>query len=370
MKRNNNQWAKYVVVVLTFVIMAGFFLPGAKAEVKATEDMALVAGESVSGGNVVAEEPVMTELDSWSIKVNYVSEGVIINSGSASGTPDSGATIEIPSNMCLTKSNWTFEGWSYEGKIYEVSPEYGNSIWIGYDQNVTEVTLVAQWRANPALITYTANGTVFAQNNVSQEDTSNPNLSIKIIEDIPIQEGFIFNGWLYKGNIVTADTVFSWEEFAGGTIDLEADWIEDKQVRVNFKSGDMDVLDPQLITNDRIEGGIFVVELPDALEQEGMVFEGWICDAGNELISSIEGNIYTFLWDKCKNGQIINFAAKWWDGKSIAESGKTYSLTPQTPYILGGGNWTINNDEYTYYGEESGTTFYVGTEGNYTFTKN
>ena len=33
----NGQWIKYTAVVLTFVIMAGFFWPGMKAQVNATE---------------------------------------------------------------------------------------------------------------------------------------------------------------------------------------------------------------------------------------------------------------------------------------------------------------------------------------------
>ena len=67
MKRNNNQWAKYVAVVLTFMIMAGFFLPGAKAEVKATEgtESAEMEGES--------NEPV--PLASWSVSISFDTNG-------------------------------------------------------------------------------------------------------------------------------------------------------------------------------------------------------------------------------------------------------------------------------------------------------
>lgn len=279
MEKNKKQWMKYTAVVLSFLIMAGLFMPGTKTQVNATG-----TESSVSGGNVISEEPVMTLSDSWSIKVNYVSDGVIVGTGSAEGTISSGATVVIATNIQPTKDKWTLAGWSYNGNLYEIREDTDTSILIEYNQNVTEITLEAQWRANPATVIYNANGSTFAQSEVTHEDISNTNLSIKIIESTPTKEGYIFNGWLYNGSSITADTEFSWNDFAGGTIKLEADWIEEE-----------------------------------------------------------------------------------WDGKSITESGKTYSLKAGTPYTLGTGTWTVSGDDYSYTG---GSTFYVGTDGDYTFTKN
>ena len=305
--------------------------------------------------------------DNWSITVNYVSDGSK-ESVEESGKLSDEGVMEIPVSKSLKKENWTFEGWLYN----ETSYLEGDVISIPYDETVKEITLEAQWRANPVTIKYLTNGEVLYEYSVEHENINDSNISIKLIEDTPTNQGYIFNGWLYNGKTVTVDTVFSWEEFAGKTIEFQADWIEEKQVSVHFKNGDMDAMDPQMITVGDIKDGIFVIG-PGILDAEDMIFNGWICDAPSELIKSIEGNIYTFLWDKCKNNQIITFTAQWWDGDTI-ENGKTYFLTPENDYTLGAGSWTVSkegeSDDYTYNGTDDAIMFCVTNEGNYTFTNN
>ena len=347
--------------------MEGYTFNGWLYDRKSVTENTVFTWEEFAGKTIELQADWKT--DSWSIKVNYESDGTIVKTEDISGTISSGASIEIPKYINLTKTNWTFEGWLYNEKSYLE----GNAIFIPYDEKVKEITLKAQWRADlVTIIYYDANGSVFAQREIKNDVIGEEKFLIGVIETNPEREGYIFNGWLYDGNRVIEETEFSWLSFAGETIELEADWVEEKQVSVHFKNGEDEIMDPQVITTHMIEDGIFDIELA-ILDGEDMIFNGWVCDAPSELISSIEGNIYTFLWDKCKNNQIITFTAQWWNGQ-ITDSGKAYWLTPETGYTLGKGSWTVSkdgdSDGYTYTGMDEGIIFFVANDGNYTFTNN
>lgn len=61
----------------------------------------------------------------------------------------------------------------------------------------------------------------------------------------------------------------------------------------------------------------------------------------------------------------ITVSGKSLEGDTISGSG-TYSLKANTPYKLGGGNWSVQGSKTVYRG---GSTFYVKTDGDYTFWK-
>lgn len=61
----------------------------------------------------------------------------------------------------------------------------------------------------------------------------------------------------------------------------------------------------------------------------------------------------------------ITVSGKSLEGDTISGSG-TYSLKANTPYKLDGGNWSVQGSKTVYRG---GSTFYVKTDGDYTFWK-
>lgn len=282
MKKNKKQWMKYVAVVLAFVVMAGLFWPGNKAEVKATE-----TGSSVSGGNVETGE-----LTAWSI-------GVVYDLGTEDAT-------------------W---GAEYEIEIKPVSGSY----------------------------------------------------FINIPTPDPVRQGYEFVGWTkandntkYKaGNMIE---ILAKDTNESTQITFTAQWQENPYVTILYKSDETTAAEEKRYHSDDAEELTIDFTL-DCFkvdpERPGYLFAGWKCD--------LDGNVYSkaspavFKWNNVTSSQIV-FTMQWeWDGKSITESGRTYSLKAGTPYILDTGTWNVSGDDYSYTG---GNTFYVGTDGDYTFTKN
>ena len=55
-----------------------------------------------------------------------------------------------------------------------------------------------------------------------------------------------------------------------------------------------------------------------------------------------------------------------WMKSGVIPSGSLVRLSANNPYTLGDGNWNVSGDSTSYVG---GNTFYVGSDGDYTFTK-
>jgi len=74
------------------------------------------------------------------------------------------------------------------------------------------------------------------------------------------------------------------------------------------------------------------------------------------VVTDIAGNVRTMK---------VTVAAEWTKSGEIP-SGSPIKLEPGKNYILGDGSWTVSGDSTTYSG---GSSFYVGSDGKYTFNK-
>lgn len=171
MKKNRKQWMKYAAVILSFLIMAGFFMPGTKTQVNATETDGSVSGgniisnnENGSGEGAVVEETngeneVITYADSWSVTVSFlVNEGefpseveeIHFPSGgnvyrtytTTSGADTKVDTITIPNDLQPTKEGYKFAGWlcNIDNIIYQPGETTEESTF-----SKGNITFTAQW---------------------------------------------------------------------------------------------------------------------------------------------------------------------------------------------------------------------------------
>ena len=117
--------------------------------------------------------------------------------------------------------------------------------------------------------------------------------------------------------------------------------------------------------------GIYYLNVSENVPQkDGFQFLGWVKDSDTSNVYS-PGSSIEIDGSKTNESTVVLLTAQWeWDGKSLTESGKSYSLIKETPYMLGEGKWTVNDDGYSYISGANGSTIYVETEGTYTFTKN
>ena len=339
----------------------------ARAEVSLSEN-------DVSGLNEIKftaqweEEPGNEDgtipMESWNITIKYVSDGAVVKEEKQEGISDSGAIVVISPNVKPTKSNWTLVGWLYEDIIYELNTDTEQSISIMYENdNNKEITLVAQWRANPVTVIYKVEDNT-TTSEIKHLTITEEEFFISMPEAEPSKEGFYFNGWIYEGEKVTSDTAFAWGDYAGRSIELTASFIENKQITI-FYTGEGVPEGKEVITPDNIIDGKFQITPPMDLIIESGYLDVWKCEAASDSFSK-EGDIYTFLWDKFNDGDSIEFIAQLWNGE-VSESGKTYNLREGIPYTLGDGNWKVGDDGYSYSG---GRDVFVRSSGSYTFTKN
>lgn len=103
---------------------------------------------------------------------------------------------------------------------------------------------------------------------------------------------------------------------------------------------------------------IFVNDQPVALKEDGKY-----------QVTAKDNSTSCVIKAKDKAGNETNcsitVSGKSLEGDTISGSG-TYSLKANTPYKLGGGNWSVQGSKTVYRG---GSTFYVKTDGDYTFWK-
>ena len=140
-------------------------------------------------------------------------------------------------------------------------------------------------------------------------------------------------------------------------------------VTVNFSAGDGVEWDEEATKQTPIlSGGVYEIIFPEQPQpkKEKCFFEGWKCESlSDDLYKS--GNL-KIASEKITHDTEFTFIAQWtWDNTFPIESGGVYPLKAETQYTLGTGTWTVSGDDYNYTG---GSTFYVGTDGDYTFTKN
>ena len=115
--------------------------------------------------------------------------------------------------------------------------------------------------------------------------------------------------------------------------------------------------------------GMYSFNLKESVNRDGYSFKGWIKNSDTSIV--YEGGDYMQIEGKDTNKDtVIVFTAQWeWDGKTIVPN-ESLALEAEVPYVLSAGTWNVSGDEYSYTSSENGLTFYVGSNGNYTFTKN
>lgn len=199
-----------------------------------------------------------------------------------------------------------------------------------------------------------------------------------ITELVPVRAGFKFVAWVKDYGLESAiyyesgDVLGTADDFVDvSSIELTARWEEmlaNWPITVVYDLGADDVTWNAKYENkiNPVSGSYFInIPAPDPV-RKGYEFVGWVKES-DDIKYKASDNIEISGRDIDESTQ-ITFTAQWeWDGESITESGKTYSLKAGTPYTLGTGTWTVSGDDYNYTG---GSTFYVGTDGDYTFTKN
>lgn len=384
MKKNRKQWMKYAAVVLAFVVMAGFFMPENKAEVRATE-----TGSTVSGGNVETQEPVMTIADSWRVVVSFETNGGVFSEEAKIHFPDGGniymtqttdsggetpIAVAIPSDLKPTREGYVFRGWSCNIDSKDYQPGETTAEFKYSDENIL---FTAKWEAlKNVTIKYDANGGIYDSvlEEPYQQVEGENEITIKFSDDImPSLENHEFSGWLCSLNntvytLNEPEAVFKWEDIADGqVITFTAQWKENPYVTILYKSDETIVAEEKRYQTELEE--IIIDFTLDCFQKDpespGYLFDGWKCDLDGKVYS--KANPAVMKWNDINASQIV-FTMQWvWDGKSITESGKEYALKAGTPYTLNMGTWKVNDDGYSYTG---GSTFYVGSDGNYTFTDN
>lgn len=383
MKRNNNQWAKYVAVVLTFMIMAGFFLLGAKAEVKATEGMTSEAGESVSGGNAVTEEPEMTVADVKGILIKYdlVYEDATWKYEKSEDTilPDSDGSYWI-TEIIPEKEGYYFVGWTRKSDAGEEIYCEGNFLGdVDSLMDGSSIILTAQWEeilADWSIGVEYILGADDATWEAEYEKEIKPisgSYFIDIPAPDPVRPGYEFVGWTKENDAAKYKAGGALIEISGKDtnestqIVFTAEWKEMPYLKVTYLNNNETVSTEKVYRTD--ETGSFSLKFPDVSNKEGYNFIGWQCNNGITYNSA-----EVLKWADFANISEATFTAQWeWDGKSILANA-TFILNPETAYTLSEGNWIVSkdgeSDGYSYISSDNEMPIYVGTEGNYTFTKN
>ncbi|MCF0124203.1 MAG: InlB B-repeat-containing protein, partial [Clostridia bacterium] len=112
----------------------------------------------------------------------------------------------VPENE-LQRIGYTFKGWSLEGgKIITNNTKYSDLV---VNDDVTEITLVANWEVNQYFVTYNTNGGSIetTQLRVTYNEKYGDNLAK------PSKVGYDFIEWQDKdGNVVTKDTIYKIDE--------------------------------------------------------------------------------------------------------------------------------------------------------------
>lgn len=105
------------------------------------------------------------------------------------------------------------------------------------------------------------------------------------------------------------------------------------------------------------------ITLPENFSEcnKGLFFGGW---DGDISIGTIDGNIYTANFAGLGSIYYKEVLCKRFDSNIIPGSG-TYSLNGNFEYVLGSGSWKVENDGYSYSGDQ---VVYLPADGNYTFT--
>lgn len=233
------QWIKYAAVVMAFMMMAGFFLPDFKAQVRATEVTVTEDGtgevtpEEGENSDIIPGEDGTQEISPWTVIVHYkldqnASEDFhTVEQVSSQVTGGYEDVIQIP----LLKEEPDLENHYFLGWVCETndgSVEIGETdIYVSRgEEEEKNVVLVAQWEEYENLVFAfdQANGEITEDKRYKGTDETE--LEIKLPE-VSAREGLSFTGWLcdFDSKVYMDGVAFQWKNLANTSkITFTAQW--------------------------------------------------------------------------------------------------------------------------------------------------
>ena len=338
------QWMKYSMVIMSFVIMAGYFLGYPMVDVNAS-DVATVSENAVSvfseGGNEAEGADSMTGVESnageteaengteiiaegtnesWNVTIKY---DINDSSGSFNEiqyTPEllSGAYTIYISEEIPIYSGHRFVGWSSSNEGAYIQPGQ-EMVFVAGTASGQVVTLTAKWEELPKVtIAYVGENESIETATIQQNAETDETFNLTVTEHVPTKAYFKFKEWVcgidnlpYEMGSVIEN--LSWKTYAGQMITFTAEWEELPSVTLEYIRYDGKTITDSVRQVSESEEN-FSVELPiDDSEYSSYKFAGWLHtdESTNEgTVYPVDGEAPTFSW-KTYAGQTITFTARW-----------------------------------------------------------
>lgn len=345
------QWMKYIAVILMFALIGGNSLLDSKVEANARGAHTL-SGNSISmltsgaDTEAAAEYGAENETGEWSVTIQYDLKGGTDVSDAFTQAQYTAAAITggYEDYICVSISEeipsltgYTFGGWYCEASgmedIYQPGAEFK---FIRESHSGADITFTAIWKA--VTVTYELNYEGAENNSVTITNESldeNGNFMVEIAADVPVCEGYVFQGWLcdIDNEIYSAGSTvegLSWDDYVGATITFTAQWKELSKVTVEYVGYDGNSRTESIQQTADLES-IFSIEISsEEPERDYYRFDGWISSTDNSLY--VSGSVIENLSWESYNGKTITLTEQWnalpsvtieyvrQDGKNVTES--------------------------------------------------
>ena len=252
---------------------------------------------------------------------------VTFNANGGTGTPPpsrlvgSTSSITLPSGSGLSRTGYTFAGWSTSSEPNETNTYTSGS---SYSMYYSNVTFYAAWQVNSNTITFDTNG-----GSTVPSQTVNSGGTATLPDPAPTKDGFTFGGW-YSDSELT--TTYSFSTTVLTNITLYAKWNPVPTYTVTFDSNGGSTVETQTVNS----GGIATRPATNPTK-EGFVFVNWYSD-------SALTTVYSFATTVTAN---ITLYAKWLQPEPIT---MTIGFVPDAAPVINGP--TIYNTSYVPSGGE------------------
>jgi uncharacterized repeat protein (TIGR02543 family) len=252
---------------------------------------------------------------------------VTFNANGGTGTPPpsrlvgSTSSITLPSGSGLSRTGYTFAGWSTSSEPNETNTYTSGS---SYSMYYSNVTFYAAWQVNSNTITFDTNGgsTVSSQ-------TVNSGGTATLPSPAPTKDNFTFGGW-YSDSELTSTYNFSTTVLTN--ITLYAKWNPVPTYTVTFDTNGGSTVETQTVNS----GGIATRPATNPTK-EGFIFVNWYSD-------SALTTVYSFATTVTAN---ITLYANWLQPEPIT---MTIGFVPDAAPVITGP--TIYNTNYVPIGNE------------------
>jgi uncharacterized repeat protein (TIGR02543 family) len=261
-----------------------------------------------------------------------------------------GATFVVASGSSLTRTGFTFSGWSDGTATFQAGS--------AYTMGTSNVTLSAQWNTNVThSVTYTA-GSTAVTGTAPTEVAIVEGLTFVVKANTFTRTGFTFSAWLSSGSGIVAASYSAGSTFTMGLSDvvLTAQWSAIPNSTVTFNPDDAGGIEYVQTTN------VATNLIPNTFTRPGFTFGGWSRTPTPNSVFAFGNNAsYPFT-------SSITLYAIWNPGTSrtvtYALGGGTGQLPTQTPvsegasFVLSSGE-TLSRVGFVLSGWSDGTNNYV-----------